>query len=192
MKKLNRKKPHKSKEYERWVFYYHTAVLTSSSAYEPALMVRAEGLVGLHLTTDAEGWRRVWPFTHSDLSRTSEDLSRDGDAEAIDEHYHNLISYRTTFVLASLPHMQRFRFIYSSQVMSRLRLLWANLSSLDMWTITWASLPFWAAISWFKWMLFFSPRKNELEKRLILFCHCVTSSDKCITCTKKGTNYCCL
>ena len=78
-------------------------------------------------------------------------------------YYHNLISYRTTFVLVSLPHMQRFRFIYSSEVMSRLRLVWAHLSSLDMWMITWASFPFCAAISWFKWMLFFSPRKNELE-----------------------------
>ena len=33
--------------------------------------------------TDTELWRRVWPFTQSDLSRTGDDLRRDGAADAI-------------------------------------------------------------------------------------------------------------
>ena len=81
-----------------------------------------------------------------------------------------ILSPTATFVWASLPHMHSFHYIYSSQVMSRLRLLWANLSSLDMWTMITSAfflpshspLPF---ISWFKWMVFFKPRKNYLEKR---------------------------
>lgn len=46
-------------------------------------MVRADGVVGLHLAADTEVWRSVWPFTHSDLSRTGDDLRRVADAEAI-------------------------------------------------------------------------------------------------------------
>lgn len=32
--------------------------------------------------TETEGWRRVWPFTHSDLSSTGADLRRDAEAIA--------------------------------------------------------------------------------------------------------------
>lgn len=56
------------------------AVLTSSSAYEPARMVSTEGATGLQRTTETEGWRSDWPFTHSDLSRTGDDLRREADA----------------------------------------------------------------------------------------------------------------
>ena len=37
----------------------HTAVLTSSSAYEPARTESAEGATEWHLTKETEGWRMV-------------------------------------------------------------------------------------------------------------------------------------
>lgn len=43
-------------------------------------MVRAEGAVGWHRIMEAEGCRRDWPFTNSDLSRTGEDLRSDAEA----------------------------------------------------------------------------------------------------------------
>lgn len=42
-------------------------------------MVSEDGKTGWHRTI-AEGWRRLWPLTHSDLSRTGDDLRRDADA----------------------------------------------------------------------------------------------------------------
>lgn len=69
-------------------------------------MVRGDEVAGLHLTTETEGWRRVWPFTHSDLSRTGDGLSRVAEAEAIlyCVHY-NILSPLATFLLyAPLYH----------------------------------------------------------------------------------------
>lgn len=43
-------------------------------------MFVAEVAVGWQRTTETEGWRRVWPFTHSDLSRIVEDLRKDAEA----------------------------------------------------------------------------------------------------------------
>lgn len=60
----------------------HTAVLTSSSAYELARTVKAAD-VGCDRTKQTEGWRRFWPLIHSDLSIIGEDLRRVAEAEAI-------------------------------------------------------------------------------------------------------------
>lgn len=100
-------------------------------------MVRPDGAVGLHLTTDIEeGWRRsVCPFTHSDLSRTRDDLKQDAEAEAIVLTLTHSLTHSNTIILSqttiSSPHknINCFHCIYSCQVMSHLRLVWAHLSS---------------------------------------------------------------
>uniref|UniRef100_A0A2P2Q1X0 Fructose-bisphosphate aldolase n=1 Tax=Rhizophora mucronata TaxID=61149 RepID=A0A2P2Q1X0_RHIMU len=43
-------------------------------------MVMADGAAAWHRTMEAEGWRRVWPFTHADLSRTGDALRSDAEA----------------------------------------------------------------------------------------------------------------
>ena len=64
-------------------------------------MVRGEGATGLQRTTEAEVWRRDWPFTHSDLSRTGDDLRREADAEAmVDSCYLFLSSQGTNCFLS--------------------------------------------------------------------------------------------
>lgn len=57
-----------------------TAVLTSSSTIELARTVSPEGEMGWTWTMETEGWRRVWPLTHSDLSKTGADFIREAEA----------------------------------------------------------------------------------------------------------------
>lgn len=46
-------------------------------------MVSAGEPLGWQRTMETADWRMAWPLTHSDLSRTGDDLSKEAEVEAI-------------------------------------------------------------------------------------------------------------